>query len=110
MPFLHVNKNSNIKTKSRKYKSNCGNNTLSVVLFCKVILTLAPNLIILIVNVFHDITDANKYLLLSFFSFMVNAATKLFYFYVSPSLYVYKLNYSRISLANLFEVFLYGDM
>ena len=61
---------------------------------------MAPNLIGFIVKVVHDITDPNKYLLLLFFSYTVNAAPKLFYFYVWPSKYVFKLNYSRINLAH----------
>ena len=88
------------KKKEREIQEQLRKHTASVVLYCKVLLTLAPNLIGLIVKVFHDITDPNKYLLLLFFSYTVNAATKLFYFYVLPSKYVFKLNYSRINLAH----------
>ena len=68
------------------YKSNCGNNTVSVVLFCKLLLSLHPDIIWLIVKVVHDNTDADMFLFcLSFFTYTVNAATKVFSLHVSLS-------------------------
>ena len=38
-----------LKRKSVKCKMNCGSNTVSVVFFCKVLLTFPPNVIVVIV-------------------------------------------------------------